>query len=357
MPNTIAPRVDKRRGLILMNLGTPDAPTIPAVRSYLREFLMDPSVIDLPWPARAALVYGVILPRRPRASAEAYAKVWTAEGSPLKVHLLGLTALVQEALGPQWRVQPAMRYKNPSLELALEALRAEEISQLTLMPLYPQYSLAATESSIKLFHKLLKKMKWEISVHIVPPFYEHPLYIQELARTARLLLEQQPFDHVLFSFHGLPERQLRKTPHTPGECLSGPDCCARIHAGNQNCYRAQCFRTAHRAAQALGLSQDRYTVCFQSRLGVTPWIKPYTDELYTELPKRGLKRVIVLSPAFVADCLETLEELQIRGAEDFVARGGEWMKLVPSLNSGHEWAQAVATLATTASGPEGKIDA
>lgn len=337
-----------KKGLLLINLGTPDAPTEEKVRVYLREFLMDPYVIDIPFVMRWLLVHGAILPKRPAQSAEAYRKIWSDRGSPLLEHLNGLVEEVRKlAGGSEWRVVGGMRYGNPSIQSALEALRADGIQDVVVLPLYPQYSLSATESSIVRTRALASRLAPGMRLRFVPAFYDDPSFIDSFAQVARQALQGFDFDHLLFSFHGLPERQVKKTDRSAGRshCLSGPDCCARMTQENRDCYRAQSYATAAALARALGLEPGRFTVCFQSRLGRTPWIKPYTDQLYIELAARGVKRVAVMCPAFVSDCLETLEEIQIRGRDEFRKLGGEDLRLVPSLNSSAPWARAVLGLA------------
>ena len=306
---------------------------------------MDPWVIDIPAPLRWLLVHGAILPRRPQQSAEAYRKIWTDRGSPLLTNLIDVTEKVRGHLESEgFIVESAMRYGKPSLSHALQKLAARKVDEIVLFPLYPQYSLAATESSLRACDTALKALSYAPRTTWVKPFYQHPLFIDAFAQVATRELEHASYDHLLFSFHGLPERQIRKTDATKQHCFATEQCCATISDANKDCYRAQCFRTAHLIAQKMGLPTQRYTVCFQSRLGNTPWIKPYTDELYRELPKRGVKRLAVMCPAFVADCLETLEEIRIRGRADFIAQGGEELQLVGSLNASDTWAAAVAQM-------------
>jgi ferrochelatase len=341
----------KIKGALLLNLGTPDAPHPKEVRRYLKEFLMDPLVLDIPYLARWLLVHGAILPKRPITSAAAYRKVWTEAGSPLLFHLLELTHQVQACLGENWVVKSAMRYGQPGIQKALEEFRTEGIDTITLLPLYPQYSLAATESSIREVRRLVEKFTPDTSLEILDPFYRHDAFIRSFVKVIRASLAGYAYDHLLFSFHGLPERQIRKTDPTGAHCFATASCCDHLTEANANCYRAQCYESARLMARALDIPPDRYTVCFQSRLGRTPWIKPYTDELYRELPKKGVKRLAVACPAFVADCLETLEEVQIRGREEFIQNGGEELKLVPSLNSNDHWGQSVAELFERSRGP------
>jgi ferrochelatase len=335
-----------KTGVLLINLGTPDSPEAGDVRRYLREFLMDPFVVDIPWVARWLLVNGVILPRRPADSAALYRKVWTDRGSPLLYHLLDLVHGVQEQLGGAYVVRPGMRYGSPSIGSALAAFQKDRVDRVIAFPLYPQYSLAATESSLEELRTAARALDFKPPITSVPEFYDDPAFIDCFVERFRETLERGlAFDHVVFSFHGLPERQIRKTDATGAHCLSRADCCRldprRPGAPNSRCYRAQCFRTATLIADGLRLAPEQYTVSFQSRLGRTPWIKPYTDVVYDELAARGIRRLAVLSPSFVADCLETLEEIAIRGRSQFERAGGESLSLVPSLNSDAPWVKTV----------------
>lgn len=324
-----------KKGVLLINLGTPDAPTTEAVRRYLREFLSDPRVIDVNPVGRWMLLNLVILPRRPARSAEAYAKVWTAEGSPLLVNSRALEAAVRAALAGEMEVELGMRYGNPSLPFAIERLKARGVTEFTVLPLYPQQSMSATETSVVRVGELLG------SFRAVPSFFSHPRFVQAWAEVAAPVIAQRRPDHLLFSFHGLPLRHMRKG--NPEVCEASGRCSVPFSALNSTCYRAQSFETARLVAQALGVGADGYTVAFQSRLGATAWIQPYTDEVLPKLAS-SYKRVAVLCPAFVADCLETLEEIGIRAREQFRRAGGEELTLVPSLNAHPTWVQTVVEL-------------
>jgi ferrochelatase len=333
------------QGLLLVNLGTPDEPTAPAVRRYLREFLSDPRVLDIGAVGRAALLNLVILPRRPAESAAAYRKIWDAErGSPLLFHSRDLAARVQDALGAGWTVELAMRYGSPSIPDALERLRGAD--RVVVFPLYPQVAASSTGSTLEAVYREAAP-RWNVpALSAVPAFYDDAGFIGAFAAVARPALDSFRADHVLLSFHGLPERHMRKSDESPGQthCLASATCCDAIVAANRNCYRAQCFATARALTAALGLAEGGVTVSFQSRLGRTPWIQPYTDHLLPQLAARGVKRLAVLCPAFVADCLETLEEIGIRGREQFLSAGGEELMLVPSLNATPAWVAAVTAL-------------
>jgi ferrochelatase len=332
-----------RGGILLINLGTPDAPTPEAVGTYLREFLMDPWVIDIPRLLRWFLVNVLIVPRRKHTSAALYRRVWTPEGSPLLTHTRALTDAVAARM-PDAVVRFAMRYGNPSIPRVLEELRQSGVDRLTVAPLYPQYSLAASESSARRLREVLAAMRWNVPVRWVPAFYDDPGFLDAVAAVARPVLAERPFDAVLFSFHGLPERQVQKTDRTGAHCLRRDGCCDTRVDANRHCYRAQSFATARELAKRLQLGSKRWFVGFQSRLGNTPWIRPHSDFLYDELPKQGIRRLAVLSPSFVSDCLETLEEIALRGAEQWKQCGGEELFLVPCVNASPAWADALVRL-------------
>jgi len=340
------------QGLLLVNLGTPDEPTAPAVRRYLRQFLSDPRVLDIHPVGRAALLNMVILPRRPAQSAAAYRKIWDpTRGSPLLFHSQDLAQQVGERLGAGWRVELAMRYGNPSIEAALERLRATGADEIVVLPLYPQYAASSTGSSLEEVYRIAAA-RWNTpSIAAVPPFYDEESFIAAFAAVGRPVLEREKPDHVLFSFHGLPERHMRKSDESGRHCLASASCCDRVDGVNRNCYRAQCYATARALAAALALDEKGWSVSFQSRLGRTPWIRPYTDVVLDELAARGIKRLAVFCPAFVADCLETLEEIGIRAREQFRAAGGDDLFLVPSLNSSPGWVDAVVDLARRHASP------
>jgi ferrochelatase len=315
------------------------------VRPYLREFLSDPRVIDIGAVPRWLLLNLFILPFRPRRSGEAYEKIWMERGSPLLFHTQDLAEKVQKRCGEGVVVDVAMRYGNPSIPDAMERFKRRAIDRIVVFPLYPQYSAAATGSSIeKVFAEASKRWNTPF-LQVVPPFYEHKAFIDACVRVARPVLVEGPWDKVLFSFHGLPERQCIKSDDTGAHCLASPGCCDRIVAANRNCYRAQCFATAKALGDRLGVDPAKRIICFQSRLGRTPWIRPYTDVILAELPGKGVRRAVIASPAFVADCLETLEELGIRAVDTFRDAGGEELRVAPCVNDDDLWAAGVATLA------------
>jgi ferrochelatase len=328
-----------KTGLLLINLGTPESPAPSDVRPYLREFLMDPRVIDLPTWKRWLLV-NLILIARPKASGEAYAKIWTDAGSPLLVHSIALTEKVARRL-PGLRVELAMRYGKPSIATTLQRMRSAGCDRIVVFPLYPQYSSAANGSSLEKVFVEASKL-WNVpDIETIPPFFDDAGFIDACAAQARPVIERADPEKVYFSFHGLPERHVVKSDESGDHCLRSDDCCARLVAANRHCYRAQCYATAKMLGDRLGLPEEKRVVCFQSRLGRDPWIKPYTDLVLIEDAKRGVKRGVILSPAFVADCLETIEELGIRAVEDWVAHGGERLELVPCINSDDRWVEAL----------------
>lgn len=331
-------------GIILFNLGTPEEPSTEKVKVYLKEFLMDEDVIDIPFIPRWLLVNQIILRTRPSKSAEAYQKIWTERGSPLRYHSTDLVTKLASLFKTGHHVELAMRYGSPSLETAMKNFMKLGVNRLVVFPLYPQYAKASVGSSLKQLTLLKKKLNWEVETTIVPPFYQSPHFIDAWKSVAKPYLDAFKPDHVLMSFHGLPERHVKETDLTGKHCLASVTCCESIVEANKNCYRAQSFATARALAQSLNLKKSDYTVSFQSRLGRTPWIKPYTDLVFSDLSKRGVKRLAVMCPAFVADCLETLEEIGIRGKESFKKFGGEDLCLIPSLNSHDLWVDAVHSL-------------
>lgn len=338
MKTTTAPS-----GLLLINLGTPDGPDPASVRRYLREFLSDPRVVDLNPVARSLLLNLVILPFRPRKAAQAYELVWTDAGSPLLVHSLALRDRVRERLGASWRVELGMRYGRPSIRQALESLVAQGVGRLVVLPLYPQQAQSTTGSSIAHVYELAANMTNVPPLEVLAPFHDAPGFIDAFAREGRPVIERLRADHVLFSFHGVPERHVERS-HAPGTNCESEACAERWGEANRHCYRAQSYRTARLIAEALELGAGGWSVSFQSRLGRTPWLTPYTDVVVPELAARGVRRLAVYSPSFVADCLETLEEIAIRAREQFLSAGGEELALVPSLNASEAWVEAVARL-------------
>jgi len=328
-----------------VNLGTPESPTTSDVRTYLREFLMDPRVIDIPALRRWLIVNLLILPFRPRQSAAAYRKIWTDDGSPLLLHGRELQRKVQERAGDSVVVELAMRYGNPSIPAALDRLAAAGVRRIVVFPLFPQFSSAANGSAQQRVMEAAGE-RWNVpDLQFVPAFYDHPAFIDAAAKAARPVIESGNPEKVYFSFHGLPERQILKSDDSGSHCLQSKECCATIGDANRNCYRAHCYATARLLADRLDVPEDKRGVCFQSRLGRTPWIRPFTDELLAQDARAGVKRAVILSPAFVADCLETTEELGIRGVEIWTENGGETLALAPCVNANDTWADAVLEIA------------
>jgi protoporphyrin/coproporphyrin ferrochelatase len=333
-----------RTGVLLINLGTPDAPTPEAVGRYLREFLMDGFVIDVPKPLRSFLVNVMIVPRRKIQSAKAYQKVQLPGGSPLLVYTRALAEKVTEQLEKDERyvVEYAMRYGNPSIASAVARLCSPDVSRIIVLPLYPQYAESSYETAVVETKSAAQESGCADRLSFFPPFYDRPEFISAFARRIAETNENDWADHLVFSFHSLPERHLKRLDSTGQHCLVKSDCCAQISAVNQRCYRAQCFFTARQIATQLGLKDEDYTVSFQSRLGRAKWIGPTTEVVLRELAQRGIRRVAVSCPSFVADCLETVEEMGIRGRQTFIDAGGEDLRLIPSLNADPFWVSTVA---------------
>jgi ferrochelatase len=333
-----------RTGALLLNLGTPDSPSVPDVRRYLREFLSDPRVIDIPALGRWMLLNLVILPFRPKKSAAAYAKIWTPEGSPLLTHSRALEEGVGEALGPDWVVALGMRYGQPTIASAVARLREANVSRLVVLPLFPQYSEAATGSALAKLAEEMQRSDFAPALATIPAFYNAPGFTRSVASTAEESLRGFAADFVLFSYHGLPERHVRASDRGGEHCLASDSCCASIAEANRDCYRAQCFATTRAVAGILALEPKRHATAFQSRLGRTPWIRPFTDHILVELSAQGIKRLAVICPSFTADCLETLEEIGIRAAEQWRGLCGGQLELIPAVNARPDWAQAAAEM-------------
>ena len=323
-----------RKAAVLLNLGSPDSPTVRDVRRYLREFLSDERVIDLPSAYRFLILYLTILPFRPKNSAEAYAKIWTDEGSPLIAISRRQQKLVQDQLDIPIAV--AMRYGRPSVQKTIESLVAEGCEELFVMPLYPQYAMSSYETAVSQVTCVVNAVKPQMKVDILPPFYRDPDYIEAIYDRISPSLSGE-FDMLLLSFHGVPERHLRKTDPSHAHCLSRPDCCSQPHPSHDTCYRHQCLKTAEALFQRGNLPKSKCSVSFQSRLGRKPWLRPYTDLELERFAQQGVKKLLVACPAFVADCLETLEEIGIRGKEIFENAGGDSLTLIPCLNDHPSW--------------------
>lgn len=332
-----------RTGVLLINIGTPDEPTPEAVGRYLREFLMDEYVLDMPFIKRWLLVNRVIVPRRKHYSAEHYQKVQMPEGSPLRVHTERFAAGLITELGNEYAVEIGMRYGNPSIANGLSKFKKAGVDRIVAAPLYPQYTQSSFETAVAETRKQAKKLGITDKLVFLDPFYVDDGFIQSNAKVVGEHLHAHPPDYVLFSFHGVPVRHIKQLDKN-NHCGDNDTCCAVVGAANANCYRAQCHATSRAIASAVGLTPDQYTTCFQSQFGKDEWIGPSFEGLLEELPKRGIKTVAVACPSFVADCLETLEEIGIRGREEFQEAGGDDLTLIPCLNSEPMWIEAAANL-------------
>lgn len=336
----------QKRGLLLVNLGSPLSPSVPHVRRYLREFLMDPYVIDIPWIQRFFLINAIIAPLRAPKSAAAYQKIWTPEGSPLIVTTQSLGQKVQALLGNEWTVKVAMRYQEPALTDALREMQNEGIDDLHVLPLYPQFALSSTEAIRAKLQSDLKKLNYAPRLSFREYFYDDEGFAKTFAAIIDREIEAFKPDALLFSYHGIPERHVRKTDPTGQHCLQSESCCeTSCPPAQRYCYKAHCVSTT---ASIIGHLRNKpnaqmpYRISYQSRLGKDPWIKPYTDLVAVEWAKSGAKRLAVTCPAFVADCLETLEEIAQELKHAFVEAGGEDLILIPSLNDSDDWSSVVA---------------
>ncbi len=323
------------RAILLANLGSPDNCDVTSVRRYLNQFLMDPYVIQLPWLVRRMIVSLFVLPTRPKASAHAYQSIWFPEGSPLIV----LSQHVRDALQAKldMPVAMAMRYGNPSIESQLiELTNDRNIDEIVFMPMYPHYAESTITTSVEQAKQVIKKHKLDVKLTVIEPFYDKPDYIKALVESARPYLEQE-YDHLVFSYHGLPESHITKLDGSGSHCLKVEACCQQPHPAHKTCYRHQVMATTHAFAQQAGLDSSHYSVAFQSRLGRAKWLGPNTEDRLKELAQSGAKNVLVICPAFVTDCLETLEEIAIRGQQVFSEAGGETLSLIPCLNDHPAW--------------------
>ncbi|ATP57699.1 ferrochelatase [Pedobacter ginsengisoli] len=335
-----------KKGVLLVNLGTPDSPEVKDVRKYLDQFLMDERVIDINAFKRTLLVKSIIVPFRSPKTSKLYKEIWDENGSPLLYYSKIQAALVQEKLGDEYHVELAMRYQNPSIQSALDKMKAGLVESIKVIPLFPQYASASTGSVIQSVMEIVSKWTTIPSVSFVNSFHDNELMLEVFAENARKY-QPETYDHVLFSFHGLPERQLLKCDHTGNYCLKKDNCCDTLNDTNKFCYSAQGHDTARLLAEKLNVSKENYTVCFQSRLGKEPWVQPYTTDVLKKLAAEGKKRLLVFSPAFVADCLETLYEITVEYHEEFKALGGEHVQLVESLNDHPKFIDALVELAVS----------
>lgn len=328
------------KAILLVNLGSPDSPSVPDVRRYLNEFLMDGRVIDVAWPIRRFVV-GMILIKRPHESGEAYEKIWTKDGSPLVVSSRNVQKLLQARVSVP--VELAMRYQNPSIESAVKKLADKGVTETLLIPLFPHYAMSSYETAVVRVEEVAKKLAPQMKLTVQPPYYDHPDYIEALVASAKDYLKD--YDHLLFSYHGIPERHLHKSDPTGCHCLKVENCCEVASPAHATCYRAQCFATTREFVRLAGVPKEKYSVSFQSRLGKDPWLKPYTDYELARLPNEGKKRMLVICPAFVSDCLETIEEIGMRGCEEFMAGNGKEFTRIPCMNEHPAWVAALEKMA------------
>lgn len=318
-----------------MNLGSPDSTKVSDVRKYLLEFLMDERVIDYPLLPRTLLVKGIIVPFRARKSAAAYRSIWTEKGSPL-IHT---SRLLQEALENSTGIptEICMRYRNPTPEAAFAELKRKqpELEQVIAIPLYPHYAMSSYETAVEHVKAVHKREAYPFALRFMPAYYNHPSYINALAESIKPYLEKE-YDHILFSYHGVPKRHIKKGDITGNHCLCSTDCCSRPSPAHAFCYRHQCLTTTQLVTDILKIPVEKYSFSFQSRLG-SGWLEPFTDSRLKDMPGEGIKKLLIICPAFVSDCLETLEEIAEEGKETFMEAGGEQFSMIPCLNVHPLW--------------------
>ena len=324
-----------KKGVLLVNLGSPDSPDPKDVKTYLGEFLMDERVIDVPLWARTLLVKGIILNTRPKASSSAYKKIWWEEGSPLIVISERLKTKIQKQI--EVPVALAMRYGNMTIKKGLQELVDKGVEDVFLIPLYPQFAMATTETILVLAEQIRKNHFPNLKITDLPPFYNNLDYIEVLSKSISDQLKGKTYEHLLFSYHGVPERHIRKSDVTKSHCKIDGNCCYTPSKAHEFCYRHQCLEVTRLVAEKLSLKEDTYSTSFQSRLGFDPWLQPYTDRTIERLGKQGVKNMAIVTPAFVSDCLETLEEIAMEGAEIFHEMGGQNFTTIPCLNDDDNW--------------------
>jgi len=327
------------KGALLVNLGSPNSTSVKDVKNYLDEFLMDERVIDTPYLIRAFVVKGIILNTRPKKSAEAYKKIWWKEGSPLIVLSERLHKKVQN--DSPIPVELAMRYGNPSIKSGIQKLADQGVTEILIIPLYPQFAMAITETIIVLANKIIKKEFPHIKLTDVPAFYNQKDYIEVLGNSIQTELNKLKPDHLLFSYHGVPERHIKKSDITKSHCKIDGSCCNTPSPSHEFCYRHQCYETTKQVAEYLNLKEGSYSTSFQSRLGRDPWLQPYTDKTIDEFAQNGTNKLAVVTPAFVSDCLETLEEIGMEAKHSFEENGGEHFSTIPCLNDNDDWANTL----------------
>ncbi len=325
----------ENRGVLLVNLGSPESTSITDVRRYLDEFLMDEYVIDLPWLVRRLLLNLFILPSRPARSAAAYRTIWTDLGSPLIVNSKQCAAQLRQRTPVP--IELAMRYGQPDMATALGKLAKQPgIEEILLLPLYPHYAMSSVKTVVVRAQALMQEMALKIPLRVHPVFYDHDGYIEALVKSARPWLEK-PFDHLVFSYHGVPERHILKDDPTGSHCLKDTSCCQKTSIAHKTCYRHQVYQTTEAFVEKAGIPIDKYSVGFQSRLGRAKWLEPNTLDVLKQLAAQGAKNILVICPSFVSDCLETLEEIGIGAKKEFIAAGGESLELIPCLNDHPAW--------------------
>jgi protoporphyrin/coproporphyrin ferrochelatase len=328
------------KGVLLVNLGSPESPTPAAVKPYLDEFLMDRFVIDVPFLLRALLVRGIILQTRPKKSAAAYAKIWWDEGSPLVVISQRMQKKVQKLVDIP--VALSMRYGTMTIQKGLQELKDKGVTEVMLMPLYPQHAMASTTTIVVLAEELRAKHFPEMKFTNVPAFYNKDGYIKALANSIKNHLGDYDYDHLLFSYHGIPKRHIRKTDVTKSHCAIDGSCCNTPSPAHEFCYRHQCYETTKQVVKLLGIPEGKYSQTFQSRLAGDKWLTPYTDVEINKMPEKGIKKLAVVTPAFVSDCLETLEEIAMEANHQFKENGGQEFRAIPCMNDDDEWCATVA---------------
>ena len=328
------------KGVLLVNLGSPDSPEKKDVKKYLGQFLMDERVIDEPLWLRTLLVKGIILNTRPKKSAKAYQKIWWDEGSPLIVLSERLLKKVDKMISVP--ISLAMRYGNPSIEKGIKELSDKGVTDVLLIPLYPQHAMASTETILVLAEEIRNKSYSHIKFTNLPAFYNHPDYIRVLSNSIQNYLKGKDWDHLLFSYHGIPERHIRKSDITSSHCKINGECCKEASPAHEFCYRHQCYETTKQVVKYLELNEGTYSSSFQSRLAGQPWLKPYTDKVVEGFAKSGREKMAIVTPAFVSDCLETLEEIGMEAKEDFIEKGGKEFHVIPCLNDDIEWVKVLS---------------
>ena len=329
-----------KKGIVLMNLGSPDSTEVKDVRRYLKEFLMDERVIDVPYLLRYFLINGIIVPFRAPKSAAAYKTIWTNEGSPLVVFTKQLQLALQLKIDEP--VAVAMRYGNPTPKAAFDELQKNnpDLEEVLAIPLYPHYAMSSFETAVESAKEVYQQNKYAFKLKFLPPFYNDPNYIHALAENIKPFLQKE-HDHILFSYHGVPGRHIRKSDTTGCHCLQVENCCEKASPAHAHCYRHQVFTTTRLVMEQLNIPKEKYSISFQSRLG-KGWLEPFTDIRLEEMPKEGIKSLLILCPAFVSDCLETLEEIDERGKESFLKAGGESFTMIPCLNTNPLWVDALS---------------